>query len=149
MENTVQLKKEEMLQYKFDLKGSTYHGRRTKGVVTSKTDRKDLDFLELKNNKLSAKYLEIASINQHLINILERDIQFLRRHGLIDYSLLLAFELSTNRYEPEKLVEKRIQQNLKQATVTAIKFKDMTRLQNLSKITDMSLNLLKREKRVK
>ena len=149
MENTVQLKKEEMLQYKFDLKGSTYNGRRTKGVVTSKTDRKDLDFLDLKNDKLSAKNLEIASINQHLINILNRDIQFLRRHSLIDYSLLLAFELSTNRYEPEKLVEKRIQQNLKQATVTAIKFKDMTRLQNLSKITEMSLNLLKREKRVK
>ena len=62
MENTVQLKKEEMLQYKFDLKGSTYH-RRTKGVVTSKTDRKDLDFLDLKNDKLSAKNLEIASIN--------------------------------------------------------------------------------------
>ena len=52
-----------MLQYKFDLKGSTYNGRRTKGVVTSKTDRKDLDFLDLKNDKLSAKNLEIASIN--------------------------------------------------------------------------------------
>ena len=63
MENTVQLKKDEMLQYKFDLKGSTYNGRRTKGVVTSKTDRKDLDFLDLKNDKLSAKNLEIASIN--------------------------------------------------------------------------------------
>ena len=138
-----------MLQYKFDLKGSTYYGRRTKGVVTSKTDRKDLDFLDLKNDSLSAKHLEIASINQHLINILDRDIKFLRRHSLIDYSLLLAFELSANRYEPEKLVEKRIKQNLKQATVTAIKFKDTTRLQNLSKITDMSLNLLKKETRAK
>ena len=107
MENTVQLKKEEMLQYKFDLKGSTY-GRRTKGVVTSKTDRKDLDFLDLKKDKNSAKHLEIARINQHLIDILDRDTQFLRRHGLIDYSLLLAFELSTNQYEPEKLVKKRI-----------------------------------------
>ena len=97
-----------MLQYKFDLKGSTYYGRRTKGVVTSKTDRKDLDFLDLKNDKNSAKHLEIARIHQHLIKILDRDIQFLRRHSLIDYSLLLAFELSTNRYEPEKLVEKRI-----------------------------------------
>ena len=47
MENTVQLKNSQMLRYKFDLKGSTL-GRRTKGVVTSKTDRKDLDFLDLK-----------------------------------------------------------------------------------------------------
>ena len=63
MENTVQLKKEEMLQYKFDLKGSTYYGRRTKGVVTSKTDRKDLDFLALKKDSLSAEHLKIARIN--------------------------------------------------------------------------------------
>ena len=47
MENTVQLKSPKMLRYKFDLKGSTL-GRRTKGVVTSKTDRKDLDFVDLK-----------------------------------------------------------------------------------------------------
>jgi|FrelakmetLWP11LW_1041352.scaffolds.fasta_scaffold119224_1 hypothetical protein len=40
MENTVQLKNPKMLRYKFDLKGST-HGRKTTGVVTSKTDRKD------------------------------------------------------------------------------------------------------------
>jgi hypothetical protein len=40
MENTVQLKNPKMLRYKFDLKGST-HGRKTTGLVTSKTDRKD------------------------------------------------------------------------------------------------------------
>ena len=73
MENTVQLKNEEMLQYKFDLKGSTY-GRRTKGIVTSKTDRKDLDFLDLKKERTSAKHLKIAKINQHLIDILEKDV---------------------------------------------------------------------------
>ena len=38
-----------MLRYKFDLKGST-HGRRVKGICTAKTDRKDLDFLELKHS---------------------------------------------------------------------------------------------------
>lgn len=57
------LRDEKMLQYKFDLKGST-HGRRTKGIVTSKTDRKDLDFLELK--KSNREDLSIACINQHL-----------------------------------------------------------------------------------
>ena len=49
MENTTQYNPA-MLRYKFDLKGSTL-GRKTKGVVTSKTDRKDLDWLELKEKK--------------------------------------------------------------------------------------------------
>ena len=39
-----------MLQFKFDLKGST-HGRKTEGIATSETDRKDLDFLDLKKSK--------------------------------------------------------------------------------------------------
>lgn len=105
MENTVQLKQPSMLRYKFDLKGST-HKRRTKGVVTSKTDRKDLDFLELK--KQEPDKLSFAEINKHLIVILKRDIEFLKMHGLIDYSLLLAVELSTEKFKPQKLVEQRI-----------------------------------------
>ena len=63
-----------MLRYKFDLKGST-HGRRTKGVVTSKTDRKDLDFVDLK--KADPEKLSFAEINKHLIMILRRDIFYL------------------------------------------------------------------------
>ena len=47
MENTVQLQNPEMLRYKFDLKGST-HQRKTKGLVTRHTDRKDLDWIDLK-----------------------------------------------------------------------------------------------------
>ena len=39
--------------------------------------------------------------------IICRDVFFLQNHGLIDYSLLLAFEVSTNKFEPAKLVEKR------------------------------------------
>ena len=63
MENTVQLKSPKMLRYKFDLKGST-HNRMTKGVMTSKTDRKDLDFLELK--KKYPETMSFAPINKHL-----------------------------------------------------------------------------------
>ena len=51
MENTVQLKNPEMLRYKFDLKGST-HGRKASGVITSKTDRKDIDFINLKTKEI-------------------------------------------------------------------------------------------------
>ena len=105
MENTVQLKSPKMLRYKFDLKGST-QGRRTKGVVTSKTDRKDLDYLDLK--KEEPEKLSFAEINKHLIMILKRDVFYLKSRGLIDYSLLLAVELSAEKFKPEQLVEKRI-----------------------------------------
>ena len=94
-----------MLRYKFDLKGSTL-GRKTKGVVTSKTDRKDLDFVELK--KKYPENLSFAEINKHLIMILKRDIFYLQTKGLIDYSLLLAVELSTKTFKPDQLVEKRL-----------------------------------------
>lgn len=50
MENTVQLKNSKMLRFKFDLKGSTFD-RYVKGVVTTKTDRKDLDWLKLKKTE--------------------------------------------------------------------------------------------------
>ena len=105
MENTVQLKSAKMLRYKFDLKGSTL-GRRTKGVVTSKTDRKDLDFIDLK--KKNREMLSFASINKHLIVILKRDIFYLQTKGLIDYSLLLAVELSAKKFKPTQLVETRL-----------------------------------------
>ena len=105
MENTVQLKQPELLRYKFDLKGST-HGRFTKGIITSKTDRKDLDFVELKAK--DPDKLSFAEINKHLIMILKRDIFYLKSRGLIDYSLLLAVELSTEKFKPKELVEQRI-----------------------------------------
>ena len=100
-----------MLRYKFDLKGSSL-GRSTKGVVTSKTDRKDNDFLDLK--KKVPDQLNFAEINKHLITILKRDIFFLQTKGLIDYSLLLAVELSTAKFKPDQLVEKRLRFDHKQ-----------------------------------
>ena len=91
-----------MLRYKFDLKGSTFE-RETKGVVTSKTDRKDLDWLALKEK--GTKMLEISDINKHIVKILRRDVNFFKNHGLIDYSLLLAFEISTKKFKPMELVK--------------------------------------------
>ena len=40
--------------------------------------------------------------------ILDRDVSYLKERGLIDYSLLLAIELSNKRFKPEKLVYKRL-----------------------------------------
>ena len=94
-----------MLRYKFDLKGSTL-GRKTTGVVTSKTDRKDLDFIALK--KTDPEKLSFAEINKHLIMILKRDVFYLRSKGLIDYSLLLAIELSAQKFKPAQLIDQRL-----------------------------------------
>ena len=81
--------------------------RKTKGLITSNTDRKDLDLLELKEKK--TKLLKISTINRHILKILRRDINFLKNQGLIDYSLLLAIEISTKKFKPQKLIEKRME----------------------------------------
>ena len=123
MENTVQLKQPQMLRYKFDLKGSTA-GRRTKSsvVMTSKTDRKDLDFLDLKQKE--KEKLSFAEINKHLITILKRDVFYLKQRGLLDYSLLMAVEISTKKFQPAKLVEKRLTSNIKNSSVNAAAKRD-------------------------
>ena len=38
---------------------------------------------------------------------MRRDVNFLKNHGLIDYSLLLAFEISTKKFKPYKEVQRR------------------------------------------
>ena len=100
-----------MLRYKFDLKGSTL-GRRTKGFATSFTDRKDLDFLDLKKQDKEKETLSWSEVNKHLITILKRDVFYLRSRGLIDYSLLVAVELSSAKFVPEKIVERRLNTDL-------------------------------------
>ena len=47
MENTMLFKDKNKIKWVFDLKGSTY-GRLTKGKMTNKTVRKDVDFLVAK-----------------------------------------------------------------------------------------------------
>lgn len=80
--------------------------------MTSTTDRKDLDFLELKQQDVESETLTLADINKHLVMILKRDIFYLKSRGLIDYSLLLAIELSAEKFNPEQLVEKRLNTDL-------------------------------------
>ena len=102
MENTALLTNPEMLRYKFDLKGSTF-GRNAKGIVTSNTDRKDLDFLKLIENEDKKSFLQIRDQNRHLIMQMRRDVNYLQSRGLIDYSLLVAYELSQEKISTEKI----------------------------------------------
>ena len=75
IENTMQFKDKDKIDFVYDLKGSTY-GRVTKGQMTSKTVRKDLDFL--KDKKKFPKKLSMAEINRDLIKIIKRDVRFLK-----------------------------------------------------------------------
>ncbi len=45
-------------------------------MVTNETDRKDLDWIDLK--KKETKKLSFASINKHLISILRNDVKYLK-----------------------------------------------------------------------
>ena len=148
MENTVQLKSAKMLRYKFDLKGSTL-GRRTKGVVTSRTDRKDLDFVELK--KKEPQKLSFAEINKHMLMILKRDVQYLQSMGLIDYSLLLAVELSTKKFKPDQLVEKRLKQDYRSRrhSIAVLGGSSKKHAENASRLARVSCMLLERNSKGK
>ena len=104
MENTMQFKDKDKIDFVFDLKGSTY-GRKTKGKMTSKTVRKDIDFLNAK--KQFPKKLSLAEINQELIKTIKRDVRFLKKHNLIDYSLLVAVERTDQKFDQEEVKLKR------------------------------------------
>ena len=58
----------------YDLKGSTF-GRYTKGEKTSKTMRKDIDFLS--DKKVNRELLGFSPLNQSLIGIVRRDVKYL------------------------------------------------------------------------
>ena len=75
IENTMQFKDKDKIDFVYDLKGSTY-GRKTKGQMTSKTVRKDVDFLN--DKKKFPKKLGLAEINRDLIKIIKRDVRFLK-----------------------------------------------------------------------
>ena len=92
MENTLQLKDSKRQKFVYDLKGSTYN-RITKGRLTNKTIRKDLDWV--RDKKLNTRMLSLSNVNnQILLKVLRRDVAYLKQKGLLDYSLLLAVEES-------------------------------------------------------
>ena len=90
MENTLRLKNPEQLKYIFDLKGSLVD-RKTMGLTTNSTTLKDINFLMTK--KANRDFPCFATnTKQKLISVMQKDVQFLRNHNLMDYSLLLGVE---------------------------------------------------------
>ena len=91
MENTLQLKNKEGLEYIFDLKGSLVD-RKVKGKITPSTTLKDSNFLMAV--KTSRNFIRLASdeVRRKLIAIVKSDVDFLAGLGFMDYSLLVGIE---------------------------------------------------------
>ena len=90
MENTLRFRDENRLKYVFDLKGSLVD-RKVKGKTTNTTTLKDINFrMASKVNKDLTKFEE--NDRKKLLEAMRKDVEFLRRNGLMDYSLLLAIE---------------------------------------------------------
>ena len=94
MENTIQVKDQSRLKYIFDLKGSKVD-RKVKGKTTSKTTLKDINFLMASRENQGFTLTTVEDKIQFHAT-LQRDVDFLRKHGLMDYSLLLGIEKVKN-----------------------------------------------------
>lgn len=90
MENTLQLKNPDGLQYIFDLKGSLVD-RKTKGKITNSTTLKDVNFLLAAQNQ--PKFINLSnSVKKRILKLVKKDVDFLASLGFMDYSLLLGIE---------------------------------------------------------
>ena len=90
MENALQVENEDKLKFIFDLKGSTVN-RSVTGKLKNTTTRKDVCFLKTK--KAYPKLMKIdPDDKERILTIINKDVEFLRRNGLMDYSLLLGIE---------------------------------------------------------
>ena len=85
------------LTYIFDLKGSSVD-RLVKGRTKPRTTLKDQNFIIAKRN-----HPELTSLHprkqRRLINVMRKDVEYLRSRGLMDYSLLLAIEKTNSSAE--------------------------------------------------
>lgn len=76
---------------KFDLKGSTV-GR---SAAHTSSVMKDLDLIS------SGVQFPLGEVRSTLLRVLERDVLFLRKHSLMDYSLLVAVEAQAHIHTQE------------------------------------------------
>ena len=58
---------------------------------------KDQDFLNVKQK--NREFFSLAKVNRVLVRAVRRDIHFLKIHGLIDYSLLVAVEKNNEKFD--------------------------------------------------
>lgn len=108
MENTLRIKETANLKYIFDLKGSTVD-RSVTGQTFPSTTLKDCNFLMAAKNIKDFTKLNF-SLSKRLSKRMKIDIEFLRSHNLMDYSLLLGIETSNDKQD-NSLMHSSIQYN--------------------------------------
>ena len=82
------------LKYIFDLKGSLINRESKLNMIKHKasTTLKDINLLSIRKAENLLKFS--MHDRNHIIQILEKDVAVLKRHKIMDYSLLLAVEKS-------------------------------------------------------
>jgi hypothetical protein len=98
MENCLRLHNPDNLKYIFDLKGSLVD-RKVKGKTKKSTTLKDVNFLMAARENQGLTKMN-RSITMRLRKALYSDVEFLKSHNLMDYSLLIGIEKISN---PEDL----------------------------------------------
>ena len=90
MENTLQFRNEDNIDFIFDLKGSTYK-RKFKGQVKKTSTFKDMNLLIA--TKANPQLITLGKrTRDKVVDVIRADMSFLRKHNIIDYSLLLGIE---------------------------------------------------------
>ena len=90
MENICPINNDNLIKYKFDLKGSFY-GRNTKNLIKNKKTKtlKDLDFLDVL--KIEPNLIYINSFQKELFEgIMKNDLELLTKCNFMDYSLFIV-----------------------------------------------------------
>lgn len=85
MNNIFAIKDEDLIEEKYDIKGSTYKRTTSEHEITKGSAKKDLNLI---NDNRKIRILHGAK--QFIINQISKDAEFLAKHNIIDYSLLLG-----------------------------------------------------------
>ena len=108
MENTLRLNNPEHLRYVFDLKGSTVD-RFVSGATKPSTTLKDVNFVAAcKQHDYLMKFPEAKKTRLKIG--LAKDLEFLQKWNLMDYSLLLAIERRATARRPTDFQVNRVTQ---------------------------------------
>ena len=95
MENTAQLRDATQITHVFDLKGSTVD-RMVKGATKRSTTLKDQNFLKCCDYNLKKNGVPFISFakqdRQKLLEVVRKDVAFLKSQGLMDYSMFICRE---------------------------------------------------------
>ncbi len=108
MNNVFEMKNPQLIDSKYDLKGSTYKRLTKIKEIQKGAAKKDLNFIK-ENFKLNFS----KEFKEYLMRQFENDADFLARHNIIDYSLLLGVINKKEENNSEKQIVSYLEDNQK------------------------------------